>query len=382
MKIVADSQIPLVAEAFSRYGDVTLYQGRDIGPAQLADADVLLVRSVTRVDARLLQDSKVRFVGTATSGIDHVDREFLEQAGIGFIAAAGSNAQSVVEYVLSSLFALASQQDIRLSNQTVGIIGCGQVGSRLLEELEVLGVQCLINDPPLKDKTGDEKYRELEALYQADVLTLHVPLTVTGPYPSRHLLDKTLFSAIKTNAIIINTARGGVVNEQDLQDFLARHPDASVVLDVWENEPAIDQDLLAATAIGTPHIAGYSLDGKIRATEMVYKGFCDYFSLEKHWHPVFRIMDAGLHNIRIDAGVTDEEALQYAVLGHYDVRSDAAALRRMIELDVDQREFYFDELRKNYPARREFGSTGISVDKGRTELIAKLGKLGFRVVAL
>ncbi len=379
MKIIADSRIPDVAEAFSSCGEVLLCNGRDLDRRLLSDADALLIRSVTTADANLLKDTPVRFVATATSGTDHVDVDYLNEAGIGFADAAGSNAQAVVEYVLSSLFVLASQYDFNLTDKTVGIIGCGNVGSRLQEMLRLLDVNCLINDPPLRDQTGDSRYLELEALCEADIISLHVPLTTTGMYPTRYLIDRQFLSRMKPDAVIVNTARGGVINENDLKAYLAANSNASAVFDVWENEPDIDQELLSAAVIGTPHIAGYSMDGKIRATKMIYDRFCKFFSCEKQWNPVYQYMDAGLHSLKISDEVDDHEALQFAVLSHYDVRSDAAALRRLLELDPGEQEFYFDELRNNYPVRSEFASMEICIDRERTELAARFRKLGFRV---
>jgi len=379
MKIIADSQIPLVAEAFAGLAEVSLYSGRQITAGLLEETDALLVRSVTTVNRDLLEGTPVRFVGTATSGLEHVDIGYLDTAGIGFASAHGCNAQSVVEYVLSSLFVLSSQSNFRLRDKTVGIIGCGEVGSRLHRALEIIGVNCLLNDPPLAEKTGDERYLDLGDLQQADVITLHVPWQSGGRYPTVGLIDEDFLSNIKQDALLVNTSRGGVISESDLKQHMARNPECLTVVDVWEHEPDIDRALLAHCDIGTPHIAGYSTDGKVRATGMIYQRLCEYFSIQPSWRPQFNYQDAGLHHININRDVSDEDALTIAVLSHYDVRSDAAALRRVLELDAVKQPDYFDELRRNYPVRREFDSTTIDLGEPRPRLAQQLRELGFRV---
>ena len=379
MKIVADSQIPLVREAFSNTGELHLHAGRSITPDIIKDADILLVRSVTPVNAALLNNSSIRFVATATSGIDHVDVEYLQDSEIGFASAHGSNAQSVVEYVLSSLFVLAEQNNFNPKDKTVGIIGCGEVGSRLRKSLETIGMQFLINDPPLKDKTGDPMFIELEDVMQADIVSLHTPLTTSGPCPTRYLVDEKFLSRMKQDAILVNTSRGGVVNSNALANHIRQHQEFSVVLDVWEHEPEIGHDLLASVEIGTPHIAGYSTDAKIRATSMIYNAACSYLGLSQTWKPAGGLLDAGLQEFNIADEVNDFDAIAMAVKAHYDVRSDAASLRRMLEVDSEQSGLYFDELRKNYPLRREFSATSVKLPPNHKNLVNQFLHLGFTV---
>jgi erythronate-4-phosphate dehydrogenase len=380
MKIVADSQIPLVQQAFSNIGNLHLCAGRGITPEFIKDADILLVRSVTPVNASLLNNSQVKFVATATSGTDHVDIGFLQKSGIGFASAHGSNAQSVVEYVLSSLFVLAEQQDFDLSNKTVGIIGHGEVGSCLSKALKAIGIEYLVNDPPLKDETGDAMYMELEDVMKMDIISLHVPLTIAGSYPTRNLIDKKILAGLKQDAILVNTSRGGVINETDLKQHINCHQKFSTVLDVWEHEPEIDQELLAKIYIGTPHIAGYSTDAKIRATTMIYNETCKYFNFPQNWKPAGGLLDAGLQELKINGEVNDFDAIAMTVTAHYDVRSDAAALRRALEIDRTEAGWFFDELRKNYPLRREFSATVVKLPATRHSLANILLQLGFMVI--
>ncbi|MCK5497682.1 MAG: 4-phosphoerythronate dehydrogenase, partial [Gammaproteobacteria bacterium] len=355
MKIIADQQIPNVAKAFSGCADVTLCHGRDITAERIEDANVLLVRSITAVNAKLLEGSQVKYVATATSGIDHIDLEYLQQNNIGFTHAKGSNARSVAEYILSSLFVLADQHDFNFKDKTVGVIGCGEVGSRVVDMLETIGVSCMMNDPPLKDAVGKdapgndqsiaERYCDLQELLSADIITLHVPLTEDGPYPTQKLVDADFLAKLNDDVILINTARGGVIDELALKKHLDNHRKMKVVLDVWEGEPDIDIDLLSRVEIGTHHIAGYSTDAKFKASEMVFHAICDFYKLDLAWQSKIKIPDTSLPELGLSSDMSEEDAIQMAVLESYDVRGDAATLRCLPEITIEQRGRYFDELR-------------------------------------
>ncbi len=378
LSIVADQQINRVAETFSCFGDVQLVDGRSITRNMLAKTDVLLVRSVTKVNESLLKDTPVRFVGSATSGIDHVDLDYLKHAGITFRHAPGSNARSVAEYVLSSLFVIAEQNEFSLADKTIGIIGCGQVGSRVKNFMQSLGVKCLLNDPPRALSDNDEPWLDLEQLYSADIISLHVPLTKEGGHPTLNLVDKDFLSQLKPEVILINTSRGEVVNETDLLEFKHNNPAATLVLDVWRNEPEINIDLLKLTAIATPHIAGYSYDGKLKATKMLYdrlSGFIDKKVNRKEGSNV----EKDRHNPEL---FVEGNSPGFAVLQAYDVRSDAIALRDMMNIPETQRSAYFDSLRKNYPIRREFGYFTLLTADTNAEEIQHLQQLGFNLQAI
>lgn len=378
MKIVADPQIPQVDRAFAGIADLQFCNGRELTPASLADADALLVRSVTRVDRKLLQGSSIRYVATATSGIDHVDTGYLQETGIGFDSAHGSNARSVAEYVLSALFVLAEQQQFNLFSKTVGIIGAGKVGSVLSCMLSALGISCLLNDPPLQEISGDSKYRSLEEALSADIISLHVPLTKSGRYSTLNLINTNTLSQMKADAVLVNTSRGTVVDEAALmQSNHARGKRA--ILDVWENEPDINTLTLSGIAIGTPHIAGYSLDARMRATSMVHEGLCRFFGVENDWSCSGDWQDLNRLSLTFSDSLTDEDIITMAVLSHYDVRSDAASLRRLLEVDEDKRGYFFDQLRKNYPVRREFAATSIQLPQGRQAVAGQLRAAGFSV---
>jgi len=371
---VADQQILFAREAFSSFGEVQLVDGRSIDRQHIKDADVLLVRSVTKVNESLLKGSNIKFVGSATSGIDHIDTDYLKKSNITFTHALGSNARSVAEYILSSLLVTAEQQGFSLKEKTVGIIGCGQVGSRVKRFMDVLGVKCLLNDPPLARKTSDHNYVELEELSQADIITLHVPLTRKGEFPTNKLVNQTFLDKLKSDVILVNTSRGEVIDEAALLAFKQANAASTLILDVWCNEPEIDINLLQKTFIATPHIAGYSYDGKVKATEILFDALNDYAGKE--------LLKADLLKPEQEKVTIDDDAIQLAVLQSYDVRSDASALMELMNLEDNKRAAYFDSLRKNYPIRREFTGRNIQTSRMNDELKQQLQQLGFNVETL
>ncbi len=374
LSIVADQQILLAREIFSVFGEVQLVDGRSIDHQQVKDADILLVRSVTKVNEALLKDSRVKFVGSATSGIDHIDVDYLQKSNITFTQALGSNARSVAEYILSSLMVMAEQQGFSLNEKTVGIIGCGQVGSRVKRFMDVLGVKCLLNDPPLASKTADNQYVELEEIFSADIITLHVPLTTEVEFSTKKLVNQTFFDRLKSDVIFVNTSRGEVVDEDALMSFKQVNSDATLVLDVWCNEPEIDINLFQEAFIATPHIAGYSYDGKLKATEMLFTALNDY--LKKG------LAKSDLLKSEPEKMILDDDDIQLAVLQSYDVRSDAIALMDLSNQQDAERGTYFDSLRKNYPIRREFTNNVIQTTKMSDNAQQQLQQLGFKVETL
>ncbi len=374
LSIVADQQILFAKEAFSNVGDVQLVDGRSIDHQTLQGADVLLVRSVTKVNESLLKDSKIKFVGSATSGIDHIDTDFLKKCNISFSHALGSNARSVAEYILSSLLVTAEQQGFELADKTVGIIGCGQVGSRVKRFMDALGVKCILNDPLLAKQSSDNKYVELENVQKADIISLHVPLTIDCEFPTHKLVNKAFLDQLKSDVILLNSSRGEVIDEAALLEFKRINSSATLILDVWCNEPKIDINLLQNTFIATPHIAGYSYDGKLKATEMLFAALNDY-------------LETGLNKPDLlcskQSMITiDEDAIQLPVLQSYDVRSDAIALANLANIEDDKRAIYFDDLRKNYPIRREFKNKIVQTNTMSHQVIQQLQQLGFKVITV
>jgi erythronate-4-phosphate dehydrogenase len=380
MKIVADANIPLVRECLSSVGDVEVLSGRDITPRVVADADALLVRSITPVNRELLAGSRVRFVGTATIGFDHVDVGYLERNGIGFASAPGSNANSAAEYIIAGLLEVGRRYRLRLEGKSIGIIGVGNVGGRVAHKCEALGMRVLRNDPPLQRQTGDPGYVPLEALYGCDFVTMHTPLTRAGVDKTYHLADAGFFSSLQQGAIFLNASRGAVVDSPALKAAIRSGRLRAVVLDVWENEPRIDTELLSMVDLGTPHIAGYSFDGKVAGMTAIYHSLCEYFGLPAKHDVGDFLPKPPAPRLEIVTGESeDEELLARAVEQVYSIRRDDADLRRIAQQPPDGRGRFFDALRENYPVRREFHNTAVVVDKPRESLTRKLRGLGFKV---
>jgi erythronate-4-phosphate dehydrogenase len=380
MKILADANIPFVRECFSSVGSVEVLSGRDITPGVLADAEVLLVRSITPVNRELLAGSAVRFVGTATIGFDHVDRAWLAQNGIGFASAPGSNANSAAEYVIAALLEIGRRHRLRLEGKSIGVVGVGNVGSRVATKCEALGMRVLRNDPPLQRQTGDPQYVPLPALFDCDFVTIHTPLTREGTDRTYHLADAGFFSSLKQGAAFLNAARGAVVDSLALKATIRAGRLGAVVLDVWEDEPRIDTELLEMVDLGTPHIAGYSFDGKVAGMIMIYRAFCAHFNLA----PRFDVADflPGPEVPRLEvatADLGDEELLRRAVQGVYDIQRDDGNLRQVLHQPPGARGRFFDALRKDYPIRREFPNTTVALNPPRADLTRKLQGIGFRV---
>jgi len=378
MKIIADANIPYVAECFSFIGEVEVIGGRQITPDVVADADVLLVRSITPVGAELLSGSAVRFVATATIGFDHIDVDFLQRNHIGFASAPGSNANSAAEYVIAGLLEIGRRYDLDLEDRSIGIIGVGNVGSRVAKKCEALSMRAFLNDPPLQRKSGDPKYLPLPELFDCDFITLHTPLTYEGVDKTYHLADENFFKSLKERCVFVNAARGGVVDSGALKAAIGSGRLRAVVLDVWENEPNIDTRLLEMVDIGTPHIAGYSLDGKVAGMIMIYQSACEYFAIEPTFDVGHFLPEPTARELRIDSNRSNEqEALLSAVRKIYRIDRDDARLRRISDRPAEQRGDFFDGLRRSYPVRREFQNTRIIIEDRNSSLAKKLEGIGF-----
>lgn len=350
MKIFADENMPLVPQFFGRFGDVTLFDGRKVTADVLTDADVLLVRSVTRVDQTLLAGNrKLKFVGTATIGMDHLDQSWLQEQGIPFYNAPGCNARSVVEYILSSLFWLAEKYQWSLQQKTVGIVGAGNIGQRLAELLQTLQIPVLLCDPLRAEQENTFVHTPFEELCcKADILTFHVPLNNEGAWPTRHLINEQTLALLKPDCALINASRGAVIDNTALLHSVQQQV-RPLVLDVWENEPDILQALLPFCDLATAHIAGHSVEGKARGTEMLFQAFCKQLGELANLELQQLLPVPAVEKLQISAnfGLPD---VQNAARMLYDVRRDDALFRHYLESKG------FDWLRKNYPPRREFSS--------------------------
>ncbi|MRT01832.1 4-phosphoerythronate dehydrogenase PdxB [Ewingella americana] len=373
MKILVDENMPYAVELFSRLGNVQAVPGRPIPQDALNDADALMVRSVTKVNEALLAGKPVKFVGTATAGTDHVDDAWLQQQGIGFSAAPGCNAIAVVEYVFSSLLILAQRDGFQLRDKTVGIVGVGNVGSRLNARLRALGIRTLLCDPPRADRGDRETFSSLDQLVaEADILTFHTPLNMSGPYSTHHLVDADLLARLPADRILINACRGEVVDNAALLDALNGPKKLTAVLDVWEPEPDLSLALLDKVAIGTAHIAGYSLEGKARGTTQVFEAFSQFIG-QPQKVPLEELLPAPEFPVVSFSGELNEARLLRLIHLVYDVRRDDAPLRR-----VAGKAGEFDKLRKFYEERREWSSLKVICDNPAT--VELLNKLGFTAV--
>ena len=378
MKIVADSNIPFAAEACAGLGEIEIVNARDLSAERLRDCDVLLCRSTRKINAELLDGTGVRFVATATIGTDHVDVDYLKSRGIGFASAPGSNANSVSEYITSALVVMAHEMGRKLRDMTIGVVGVGNVGSRVVGKAEALGMTVLQSDPPLRRQTGDERFRPIEELMDADVITLHVPLTRDGEDATFHMVDAAFLDRMKPGAMLINSARGAVADGHALLAVLGNGRMPAIVLDVWENEPNIDVDLVAHVALGTPHIAGHSFDGKVNGTKMVYDAACEFLGVRATWTPDAVMPPMAVPRRELDAtGREDEDVIREVALASYDVRHDDAQLRRIVK-GGDCGE-HFRKIRSGYWRRRAFHNTTVAVTGASPELRAGLSGLGFKL---
>jgi len=353
MKIICDENISFAEAAFTQFGKVELLQGRKINNAALHKADVLIVRSITRVDKSLLENTNIKFVGTATIGTDHVDINYLNKKNIKFADAAGCNSDAVAEYLFTALFRILVDKNISLKNKSIGIIGAGNIGSRVVKLAKAVGLEIIMNDPPLQRKTGSNRFSSLAETLQADIITFHVPLTKDGKDKTIHLLDEKKIKSMKDGIILINASRGPVIDNTALSSLIDRKR-LNVVLDVWEHEPEVNITLLNQTLIASPHIAGYSLEGKVNGTYLIYKNFCDFLGEAPTWQPTLAIPENSL--IEAEENKSDEETLDFIFSKVYQIRRDDKKMRHLNELDAKLRPSYFDLMRKEYPYRREFNN--------------------------
>lgn len=381
--IVVNKNTPMAVEVFSRIGDVVGLDTREVTADAVRDADILVVRSETKVDRSLLNGSRVRFVGTVTIGTDHVDTEYLASKDVAFASAPGSNANSVAEYLASVLLTWSVRTGEPLTGKTIGIVGVGNVGKKVVRVAQALGMQVLLNDPPLARSTGGTAFRPLDELMGADFITLHVPLTKTGPDPTYHFFNAERIAAMKPGAVLINTSRGLVVESRALKDALSSRHLSCAILDVWEGEPEIDTSLLDLTILGTPHIAGYSLDGKLNALSMVYNEVCRYLGIKNRQGIDAVEMLPEESKITIPGTITDTaEVVRSAVRRAYDIEMDDSLLRGIKSLPAGGRAKYFMDLRANYRIRREFFNRVVELLPTQVSAKPVLDNLGFNTVVL
>ncbi|MBW4933523.1 4-phosphoerythronate dehydrogenase PdxB [Marinobacter sp. F4206] len=383
MLIVADENIPLLDSFFGDFGEIRRVSGRTMTASDVRDADVLLVRSVTRVGPELLEGSRVRFVGTATIGTDHVDRDWLAQKGIRFSAAPGCNADSVAEYVLAVLSLHAERRALDdWTRMSVGIVGVGNVGGELAHKLERLGFEVRLCDPPRAEREDDggQEFVSLEEALECDVITLHTPLTRDQKHATYHLLDESQLASLTADQLLINAGRGEVINTEALHARLAQGGNAPVVaLDVWEREPRIDPELVDRVWLATPHIAGYSLEGKVQGTEMIYRALSDYLGLPIRKKAGQFLPEPALSKVSFTSAAEEDEAIRIALRACYDPRQDDARLRVAMAGSAEERAAAFDRLRRDYPVRRECSSLKVQLKGTSKSLQDSFRAIGFKL---
>jgi erythronate-4-phosphate dehydrogenase len=374
MKTVVAETVLLGREAFETLGEVMVIPDRQIGPEHLKDADALIIRSKTKVTPELIEGSAVRFIGTATAGFEHIDFQTLEKNGIGWCAAPGCNADSVADYMTAALLTLHMKHGVELEGRTLGIIGVGQVGSRVAKRAEALGLRVFLNDPPRAAKEGDAGFQGLEVLLaESDFVTLHVPLIKEKPWPTLRMADCRFFEQMKRGAVFINASRGKVLDSDALLHAKTNGLVSHAVLDVWDPEPAIRADVLAVATIGTPHIAGHSFEGKLNGTIQAYREACHFFETAPVWEPAPLLPAVTVPELKLDSiGKSDLEVLAEAVAAVYDIGVDRLSVE-----DIGR----FDKLRAHYRVRREFKNTTVSLSEHRPGLLKRLAAAGFAVPA-
>ena len=376
MILVVDENISFAEEAFSQFGEVRLLPGRKITRETLLSADALIVRSITKVDESLLRDTPVKFVGTATIGTDHIDLEYLNSNKIIFKDAAGCNADAVAEYVFTSISLLANEYSFSIEEKTLGVVGVGNIGSRVARLAESVGMKVLKNDPPLQRRTGSNEYVSLEKALNADIITFHVPLNLEGVDKTFHLINAEKLSSLKRGTILINASRGQVIDNSVLVKFI-KEKSLLVNLDVWENEPDINIDLLNQVCIATPHIAGYSLEGKINGTVIIYNALCSFLQVKPMWNPIFQKVRENEITINYNGKLT--ATLTNIFKSAYAIKEDDARMRRIENLEKKDRSAYFDKLRKEYPFRREFSNYKAVISNGDERILNIIKNFRFQV---
>lgn len=382
MKIVADANILAVENGFSDLGELQLIPGREISQQHLRDADILLVRSITPVNEALLRDSAIKLVATATSGSDHIDLDYLRAANIDFVDAKGCNANAVVDYCFAALAFTVIHKGLDLQASSVGIVGAGNVGGLLAGKLASLGVNFRLCDPPLAavakaqdTVAGGHGFRSLDETLDCDVLSLHVPLTASGDYPTRSLLNQSNLGKLKEGALLINSCRGSVVDEHDLLALLKTRDDLSCVIDVWEDEPLVNQELAQAVTIATPHIAGYSREAKLAATTKLSQAVHQHFGKSYPDALVPETLNESVILSSAQAGGSQR-------LGHWELILTALPLLELSAsfkrtLGEENAAAAFDEFRKSLSDRREFRSHEVPAEKYSKSQQQLLRTLGF-----
>ncbi len=373
MKIIIDDKIPYIRGAFEQVAEVVYLAGSKTTTDIAKDAFALVTRTRTICNKQLLEGSSVKFIATATIGYDHIDTDYCDSVGIRWTNAPGCNSKSVEQYIASTLIVLAERKNICLNEMTIGVVGVGNVGSKVARIAALFGMKVLLNDPPRERAEGSEMFVSLETIQQqADIITLHVPLNLKGEDATFHLGNDSFFGMLQRKPILINSCRGEVVYTQAVKAALKNSNISAFVCDCWENEPNLDLELLALTELATPHIAGYSKDGKATGTLMSVQAISQFFNLGlDDWQPTgVELPSNPLIDINGE-GLSEQEILSKAVLATYDIRNDDKNLRE----NVSQ----FEQQRGDYPTRREFPAYTVRATNVEDKTLLILENLGFKI---
>ena len=372
MKVVVDKKIPFIKGVLERHADVVYLEGRGISRNDVWDAEALIVRTRTKCNRDLLEGTKVRFIASATIGFDHIDTVFCRTNNIQWTNAEGCNSSSVQQYIAAGLFHLADKLIFDLAEKTIGIVGVGNVGSKVARLCRALGMKVLLNDPPRERREGSREFVSIDAIVeQADIITLHVPLNREGKDKTLHMVDEGFLSRLRKNQILINSSRGEVVDTPALKSFVKQKKLTACVLDVWEHEPEIDQELLGLVDIGTPHIAGYSADGKANGTSMSVQALSRFFGLNLNsWFPE-NVPLPERASIAIDCrNLSQQEVIGRLIRHTYDIVSDDRRLRTS--------PLTFEKQRGYYPLRREFPAYTVTLLAADDRIQSLVRDIGFQ----
>lgn len=370
MKIIADNNIPFLKGVAEFFGDVTYLSGADFSKENIKDADTLIVRTVTRFDRKNLEGSNIKLICSATIGYDHIDTDYCENHGIEWRNAPGCNSGSVQQYIASALITIARKKQFSLKDKTIGIIGVGNVGTKVASICKLLGMRVILNDPPREKAEGVNEFVSIDKIKkEADIITFHTPLSKTDEFPTFHLADKTFFESLEKKPVIINSARGGIIDTEAVKQAVKDNLISGVIADCWENEPDIDLQYMEVTDIATPHIAGYSADGKANATRMSLTSLAEFWSLDKT--PIDKITVPQVSNPIIEynkfQGISTIENI---ILHTYNPLSDCVPF-----LNAPSQ---FSCLRGHYPLRREYSAYTI-INSSNPDEAAALHAMGFNI---
>lgn len=376
IKIIADDKIPFLKGVFEPVADIDYYSGKEINCEIVKNADALITRTRTKCNEELLDGSSIKLITTATIGYDHIDTKYCEENNIKWFNAPGCNSGSVKQYITSALFTIAEKEKFNLADKTIGIVGVGNVGSKIQNVAEALGMKILLNDPPRERKEGGKNFCSLDKIKnESDIITFHVPLNKNGIDKTYQLADDLFFDQLKKKPIIVNSSRGEVVKTSSLKNAIKEGKISNVILDVWENEPEIDLELLDIVDIATPHIAGYSADGKANGTSVCVNAINEYFNLglTKNWFPENVPIAKNGNEISVNTkNKSEQNIFADIIFSTYKILEDDMRLRISPQT--------FEKQRGDYPIRREFQNYIVKNILNDIELKNKLLKLGFQII--